>query len=81
VNWEEVNKEERVNNFEVCLNDILSTPPQVDLFFTTLLINNKLLRNCMIDSGSAINIMPIGVMKQLGMCVDIIGGKCYAMDN
>lgn len=35
----------------------------------------------MIDSCVAINIMLVGVIKQLGMWVDTNGGKCYAMDN
>lgn len=34
----------------------------------------------MIDFGVAINIMLVGVMKQLGMWVDTNGGKCYAME-
>jgi len=38
-------------------------------------------RNCMIDSGAAMNIMPITVMKELGMWVDTTFGRCYAMDN
>lgn len=35
----------------------------------------------MIDSGAAANIMPYGVMKELGLSVTTIYGKCYAMDN
>jgi len=35
----------------------------------------------MIDSGVAMNIMPIAVMKELGMWVDTTYGQCYAMDN
>lgn len=35
----------------------------------------------MIDSGAAINVMLVGVMKKLGMSVDTNFGKCYAMDN
>ena len=81
MNSEEVNRQEKINNLEVYLGDVLTTSPQVDSFFTTMLINNKLLRNYMIESGAAINIMLVGVMKQLGMWVDTCEGKCYAMDN
>lgn len=35
----------------------------------------------MIDSGTTINIMPVAVMKQLGMWVDTNEGKFYAMDS
>lgn len=76
-----ISRQEKGNIPEVYLSDVLTNSPQVDPFFTTLLINKKLLRNCMIDSGAAINIMLVGVMKQLSMWVDTNGGKCYAMDN
>ncbi|XP_059076478.1 uncharacterized protein LOC131875815 [Cryptomeria japonica] len=33
------------------------------------------------QNGAAINVMPVGVMKELGMEVDTNFGKCYAMDN
>jgi hypothetical protein len=74
-------RQESVKVPEVCLGDTLMNPPQIDPFFTMMLINNKLVRNCMIDSGVAINIIPMGVMKQLGMWVDTNGGKCYAIDS
>lgn len=35
----------------------------------------------MIDSEATINVMPMGVLKELGMGVDTTFGKCYAMDN
>lgn len=47
----------------------------------TLLISNRLLKNCMIDSGAVVNIMPFEVMNELGMWVDTTYGKFYAMDN
>lgn len=75
------NKQEKVKVLEVCLGEMLINPPQVDPFCTTLLINNKLVRNCIIDSGVSINIILVGVMKQLGMWVDTTGGKCYGMDS
>lgn len=60
---------------------ITKNPSQVDPFYLTLMINNKMIKNCMIDSGAAINVMPVGVMKELGMSVDTNFGKFYAMDN
>lgn len=35
----------------------------------------------MIDLGVAINVMPLGVMKELRLEVDYHCGTCYAMDN
>lgn len=49
---------------------ITKIPSQVDSFFMTFLINGKYVNNCMIDSGAAINIMPMGVMRELGLKVD-----------
>lgn len=60
---------------------ITKNPSQVDPFYLTLMINNKMIKNCMIESRAAINVMPVGVMKELGMSVDTNFGKCYAMDN
>jgi hypothetical protein len=48
---------------KVFLGDTLINPPQNEPFFTKMLINNKLVRNFMIDLGATINIMPMGVMK------------------
>lgn len=56
-------------------------PSRVDPFYLTLLINNKVMKNCMIDIGATINVMPLGVMKELGLEVDDNYGTCYAMDN
>lgn len=60
---------------------ITQEPSQVDPFYVTLLVNNQLIKNCMIDSGAAANVMPYGVMKELGLSVTTVYGKCYAMDN
>jgi hypothetical protein len=38
-------------------------------FFMTLLMNNKSLHNCMLDSGADANIMSLKVMQQLGIKV------------
>lgn len=38
---------------------------KVNPFFLTLLIKNKLVKNCMLDFGAVVNIMPHGVMKEL----------------
>lgn len=60
---------------------VTKTLTQVDPFYLTLLINEKMLKTCMIDSGAAINIMLEDVMKELRMHVDTPYNKCYAMDN
>jgi hypothetical protein len=36
-------------------------------FFMTLLMNNKSLNNCMLDSGAGANMMSLKVMQQLGL--------------
>lgn len=59
---------------------LIKIPSQVDPFYIKLLINNRLVKNCMIDSR-AINIMPMMIMKELGLWVDSTYGKCYAMYN
>ena len=38
-------------------------------FFMTLLMNNKSLNNCMLDSGAGANMMYLKVMQQLGLKV------------
>jgi hypothetical protein len=38
-------------------------------FFMTLLMNNKSLNNCMLDSGAGANMMSLMVMQQLGLKV------------
>jgi hypothetical protein len=36
-------------------------------FFITLVVNNLLLHNCMLDSGASTNVMSLKVMDQLGL--------------
>jgi hypothetical protein len=38
-------------------------------FFMTLIMKNKILNNCMLDTGEGANIMPFKVMHQLGLKV------------
>jgi hypothetical protein len=38
-------------------------------FFMTLLINNKCINNCMLDSGAGANMMSLKVMEKLGLKV------------
>lgn len=83
---EDVNNENDARNNEeppvVYLGTALNkNSSQVDLFYLTLLINKKLIKNCMIDSGATLNIMFADVMKELGLKLDTPYGKCYAMDN
>lgn len=60
---------------------ITQEPSQVDPFYVTMLINNRLIKNCMIDFGVAANVIPYGVIKELGLLVSTLYGKCNAMDN
>lgn len=53
----------------------------VDPFFLSLMINGKLLKNCMIDSGASNTVMPAKIMKSLGIKVDTPHGRCQAMDS
>ena len=38
-------------------------------FFMTLLVNDKCLNNCMLDSGAGANMMSLNFMEQLGLKV------------
>lgn len=42
----------------------ISKPPP---FYLSLIIRNKLFRNCMIDSGASSSVMPKGVVDRLGI--------------
>ncbi|KAH9315166.1 hypothetical protein KI387_023793 [Taxus chinensis] len=53
----------------------------VDPFFTTLIIKDRLLHNCMFDSGASCNVMPLEVMNELDIKVTTAYGKCTAMDS
>jgi len=55
-------------------------PSQVEPFYVSLVINGKVIRNCMLDSGASTNIMPLAIMQQAGLKIDKACGKCYAMD-
>jgi len=36
-------------------------------FFMTLDVNDYILHNCMMDTGASTNVMPLSVMRQLGL--------------
>jgi hypothetical protein len=36
-------------------------------FFISLLVNELILHNCMLDLGASMNIMPLRIMQQLGL--------------
>ncbi|HEX4852156.1 MAG TPA: reverse transcriptase-like protein, partial [Puia sp.] len=55
-------------------------PSQVEPFYVSLVINGKIIRNCMLDSGASTNVMPLAIMQQAGLKIDKACGKCYAMD-
>jgi hypothetical protein len=50
----------QVDHFRV---QYVENPP----FFMTLVMNNKSLNNCMLDTGAGANIIPFKVMQQLGL--------------
>jgi len=54
-------------------------PSQVEPFYVSLVINGKVIRNCMLDSRASTNIMPLAIMQQAGLKIDKACGKCYAM--
>lgn len=53
----------------------------VDPFFLSLMINGKILKNCMIDYGASNTVMLVEIMKSLGLKVDTPHGRCQAMDS
>jgi predicted aspartyl protease len=42
----------------------------IDRFFLSLVINGRILKNCMIDSGASNVVIPFKVMEALGLEVD-----------
>lgn len=74
-------EEEEVTHVVYLGTTITKDPSQVDPFYMTLMINNKLVRNCMLDSRAAMNIMPFEVKKELGVLVDTTYGSFYAIEN
>ena len=54
-----------------------STPP----FYLSLNIHDKILHNCLIDSGASHNLMPKVVMDELGLEVTIEYQDIYSFDS
>lgn len=52
----------------------------IDPFYVTLIVDGKLLNNCMIDLGASSNIMQIEIMKKMGLKINCAYGKCYVID-
>ena len=52
----------------------------INLFFLSLIIARNTLKNCMIDLGASITIMPFKVIEALGLKVDTKQGRCRGMD-
>lgn len=42
----------------------------IEPFFLSILVNDKTLKNCMIDSGASDTVKPFEIMKELGLKVD-----------
>jgi hypothetical protein len=51
-----------------------------DPFFISLGVNELILHNCMLDTGASTNVMPLGVMQQLGLETTRPYRNFYAMD-
>lgn len=62
-------------------NMVHTIPGTIDPFFLTLIVNGKHLKNYMIDSGASNTVMPVEIMKSLGLKVDTPNGRCQAMDS
>ena len=50
-------------------------------FYLTLHINNLLLHNYMLDSGVAMNVMPLGIMKEMGLEITRPYGNVCGIDS
>lgn len=50
-------------------------------FYMSLHLGNDILHNCMLDSGASANVMPISVMKQLGLDVHRPYGNVCRLDS
>ncbi|KAH9303258.1 hypothetical protein KI387_014841, partial [Taxus chinensis] len=53
----------------------------VDQFFTTLIIKDMLLYNCMFDYGASCNFMPLEFMNELDIKVTTTYGRCTTMES
>lgn len=62
--------------------DTIVTPytEDIDSFFLSLVVNGKVLKNCMIDSGASNTVMPFKIMEVFGLKVDTKQGSCCALD-
>ena len=47
------------------------------LFYMPLHIGDDILHNCMLDSGASTNVMPLSVMRQLGLNVHSVGHNSH----
>ena len=50
-------------------------------FYLTLHIQNMLLHNCMLDSGATMNVIPLHVMKEMGLEVTRPYGNVCGIDS
>ncbi|KAH9318926.1 hypothetical protein KI387_020695 [Taxus chinensis] len=62
-------------------SSLVKSQLNVDPFFTTLVIKDTLLHNCMVDYGASCNVMTLEVMNELNVKVIVAYGKCNAMDS
>lgn len=55
--------------------------PSITPFYVTLVIHDLLLHNYMLDSGASHNLMPLSVMKQLGLKITRPYKYLYSFDS
>lgn len=53
----------------------------VDPFFSTFIIKERLLHNCMFISEASYNVMPLEVINEVDIKVIATYGKCNTMDS
>lgn len=69
-------------NLEIYLaTTITANPNLLNPFLLSLIMDGKVLRNCMIDSCTSNNVMPIKIMEGMGLKVDSTYEKSYDMDS
>ena len=53
----------------------------IDPFFLSLVVNGKVLKNCMIDSSASNTMIPFKNMEALGLKLDTKQWRCCALDS
>ena len=64
--------------FVLQLDDKACLPP---VFYITMLVHDKMLHNCFLDSGASHNLMPRAVMEALGLAITKPYHDLYAFES